>query len=269
MFEAFRNWRRERIVRRARLDAPLWEEVIERYPFTRALDEAERARLRRWAILFLNEKSIVAAGGLVLTDEMRLSIAAQACMPILNLDLDYYRGWVEVIVYPGEFVAEFDYLDEAGVAHRVAEPMSGESWLAGPVILSWEDAAALRGGGHGYNVVIHEFAHKIDMLNGDANGFPPLHADMDRAEWSGAFSEAFEDLRRRVERGEPTGIDAYAAETPGEFFAVLSEAFFEVPQTVRAEYPRVYAQLAVFYRQDPAARLGGGGLEPARETAGQ
>jgi MtfA peptidase len=252
----FRRWRRERILRRSALADRLWNDVLQRYPCTRSLVPEERARLRDWVVLFLEEKSIVAARGLELSDEMRLCIAVQACMLILNLDLDYYRGWVEVIVYPGEFVAEYEYVDENGVAHQVEEPMSGESWLAGPVILSWEDASS-RGSGHGYNVVIHEFAHKLDMLNGDANGFPPLHAGMDREEWSRAFGEAYGDFRVRLERGAPTAIDAYAAETPAEFFAVLSEAFFEIPQTVRTEYPRVYDQLAAFYRQDPAGRLSG------------
>ena len=254
MFRALRNWRRERILKRSPLDEALWRSVIERYPFTRALSAEERARLRDWVVLFLHEKSVVGARGLAVRDEMRICIAVQACMLILNLDLDYYRGWVEVIVYPGEFVAECEYMDEDGVVHRVKEPMSGESWLAGPVILSWEDME-LRGGRTGYNVVLHEFAHKLDMLNGDANGFPPLHAGMDRAAWSAAFSAAYEDLQLRLERNEPTGIDAYAAEHPSEFFAVMSEAFFEMPDAVRAEYGEIYRQLAAFYRQDPAARL--------------
>jgi Mlc titration factor MtfA (ptsG expression regulator) len=253
MFEAFRNWRRERILKRTVLDDALWRSVIERYPFTRALSAAERERLRDWVVLFLHEKSIVGARGVEVRDEMRMCIAAQACMLILELDLDYYRGWVEVIVYPGEFVAEFDYVDHDGVQHHVAEPMSGESWIAGPVILSWEDME-LRGGDTGYNVVLHEFAHKLDMLNGDANGFPPLHSGMDRARWSAAFGAAYEDFCRRVDRREASGIDPYAAEHPAEFFAVLSETFFEAPQAVLAEYGEVYRQLAAFYRQDPAAR---------------
>ena len=157
MFETLRNWRRERILKRSALDAAQWRAVLERYPFTRALSADERARLRDKVVLFLHEKSISGAGGLVVRDEMRLCIAAQACMLILNLDLDWYRGWVEVIVYPGEFVADYEYVDEHGVSHHVEEPMSGESWLAGPVILSWADAQ-LRGES-GYNVVIHEFAH--------------------------------------------------------------------------------------------------------------
>jgi len=227
--------------------------VLERYPFTRVLSTEERARLRERVILFLHEKSIVGAGGLVVRDGMRMSIAAQACMLILNLDLEYYRGWVEVIVYPDEFVAEYDYVDEDGIAHHVEAPMTGESWLEGPVILSWADAE-LRGEEPGYNVVIHEFAHKLDMLNGDANGFPPLHPGMDREAWPRAFGAAYDDFCRRVARGEPSAIDAYAAEHPSEFFAVLSEAFFETPAAVRAEYRDVYRQLAAFYRQDPAAR---------------
>lgn len=227
--------------------------MLERYPFTRALSAEERTLLRERVILFLHEKSIVGAGGLVVRDGMRMSIAAQACMLILNLDLEYYRGWVEVIVYPDEFVAEYDYVDEDGIAHHVEAPMTGESWLEGPVILSWADAE-LRGEDPGYNVVIHEFAHKLDMLNGDANGFPPLHPGMDREAWPRAFGAAYDDFRGRVARGDPSAIDPYAAEHPAEFFAVLSEAFFETPAAVRAEYRDVYRQLAAFYRQDPAAR---------------
>ena len=262
MLRALRHWRRERILKRSSLDEKTWRAILGRYPFTRALSAEESARLRDLAVLFLHEKSIVGAGGLAVRDEMRMCIAAQACMLILNLDLDWYRGWVEVIVYPGEFVADYDFVDEHGVSHHVEEPMSGESWHAGPVILSWEDAQ-LRGGETGYNVVIHEFAHKLDMLNGDANGFPPLHPGMDRGGWSGAFNSAYEEIRRRVERGEPSGIDPYAAENPAEFFAVLSEAFFETPDAVLSEYGEVYRQLAAFYRQDPAARLE---RQPARAT---
>lgn len=249
-----RNWRRRRILSRATLDETLWRDVLMRYPFMRALTAAEHARLRERAILFLNEKSIAGAGGLEVRDEMRMSIAAQACMLVLNLDLDFFRGWVEVIVYPDEFLVEYEYVDDDGIAHRVRGPLSGESWLEGPVILSWADAER-SGAGDGYNVVIHEFAHKLDMLNGTANGFPPLHADMDAARWSATFGAAYHDFCTRLERREETAIDPYAAENPAEFFAVMSEAFFEVPQAVRGEYPAVYRELASFYRQDPARRL--------------
>jgi Mlc titration factor MtfA (ptsG expression regulator) len=255
MLKAFKSWRRQRILARSTLDEASWSAVAARYAFVRALSGEERARLREWVVLFLHQKTIEGAAGLAVDDGMRACIAAQACMLILNLDLDYYRGWMDVIVYPDEFVAEYDYVDEDGIAHHVQEPMSGESWLSGPVILSWADAA-LAGEGSGYNVVIHEFAHKLDMLNGDANGFPPLHGDMSRVEWSRTFGAAYEDFYRRVDAREETVIDPYAAENPAEFFAVLSEAFFEIPATVRDDYPAVYGQLAAFYRQDPAARTG-------------
>lgn len=254
-----RNWRRKRILGRAALDETLWRSVIARYPFTRALSEPERARLRERAILFLHEKSIAGAGGLEVHDEIRMCVAAQACMLVLDLDFDFFRGWTEVIVYPDEFIVDYEYVDEDGVAHRVNAPLSGESWLEGPVILSWADAQ--RGGdGGGYNVVIHEFAHKLDMLNGDANGFPPLHADMDPQRWSGVFGAAYDDFCARVERREDTAIDPYAAENPGEFFAVVSEAFFEAPAAVNGEYPEVYGQLVSFYRQDPGRRLSEAGI---------
>ncbi|HET7597485.1 MAG TPA: M90 family metallopeptidase [Burkholderiales bacterium] len=261
----FTAWRRARIVRRARIDEALWRATLERYAFLRVLSAEERSRLAGMVALFLHDKAIHGAGGLEMRDEIRLAVAAQASILILNLDFDCYRGWVEVIVYPDEFVATYEFVDEDGIAHSVSEPMSGESWLQGPVILSWADA---RNAGYGgYNVVIHEFAHKLDMLNGDANGFPPLHADMDRARWANAFSAAYGDFCARVDRGESLPIDAYAAEDPGEFFAVLSEAFFEIPLEVRGKYPEVYRELAAFYRQNPASRIEASRAPAATATA--
>jgi Mlc titration factor MtfA (ptsG expression regulator) len=250
----FRRWRRARVLRHASLDPHLWRSTIERYPSTRALSSAEAARLRELVILFLHEKAVHGAGGMLVRDDVRLAIAVQACILILNLGLDYYRGWVEVIVYPDEFIAEYDYVDEAGVAHHVQQAMSGESWERGPVVISWADVQEA-GSGQGYNVVIHEFAHKLDMLNGEPNGYPPLPGGMQRAAWAGAFTGAYEDFCRKIDSGYEIEIDEYAAESPAEFFAVMSEAFFESPFVVLREYPKVYAQLAQFYRQDTAERL--------------
>ena len=254
MLNFFKKRRRERVLRDARIDEAAWRREIESYNFTRVLNADERARLKDLVILFLSEKPINGAGSLNIDNGARLAIAIQACMLILNLELDWYKSWTEVIIYPGEFVARREEVDDAGVVHVVEASMSGESWEHGTVVLSWADVQQA-GHGEGYNVVMHEFAHQIDMLNGDANGFPPLHADMSRDRWASVFNKAYEHFCKRVDDWEDTVIDEYAAENPGEFFAVISEAFFEMPLAVRGEYPEVYAQLALFYRQDPAARL--------------
>lgn len=255
MVWSYRNWRRRRIQQHDTLPETTWRDVVASLPLLGGLSGEELNRLRELVTVFLREKELVAAVGYGLSGDMRLKIAAQACLPILNLGLDYYAGWVSVIVYPDEFVPEHEFMDEDGVVHLVREPMIGESWERGPVILSAADVE--RSGEHdGVNVVIHEFAHKLDMLNGVSDGFPPLHREMERGAWTQAFTVAFDDFGAKVESGAETRIDPYAAESPAEFFAVASEAFFEIPHVLRREYPEVYRQLAAFYRQDPVARMG-------------
>ena len=236
------------------IDEADWAAVLDRLPILDPLDDEERARLRDLAARFVAGKSIQP----VLGQEMGVVdvavIAAQACLPVLALGLDAYRSWRTVVVYPAGFVSRGHEVDEAGVEHAWEEERSGESWLGGPVVLSLEDVEA-SGCGDGYNVVIHEMAHKLDMLDGDANGRPPLHRGMDAAAWSRDFGAAFEDLNRRIEAGETPPIDDYAAEEPGEFFAVASECFFETPGALAAAYATVYSHLRAFYRQDPLARL--------------
>ena len=263
---ALKRWRRDRVLRRIQLDEAVWRRTVARHAYTRALSEEDLCRLRDLAKLFLHDKPIHGAGEMVVTDEIRVAIATQACILVLELGLEYYRGWSEVILYPGEFVARYDYTDEDGVVHQVAEPMAGEAWHGGPVILSWADASET-GGGTPYNVVMHEFAHKLDMLNGDANGFPPLHADMRRETWAEIFTAAYEDFCDRIDANEELPIDEYAAESPAEFFAVLSEVFFEHPALLVQRYPDVYRQLRLFYRQDPAARLAAVATVPASSHA--
>jgi hypothetical protein len=254
MWSGLKAWRRNRILATAKLDGRAWRLALQRFPFTRALSAEERERLRELTIVFLHDKHFSAAHRLPLTDAMRLHVAVQACMLILNLGLEFYRGWSEIILYPAEFVPRHQYTDETGVVHQGDHAYAGEAWLHGPVILSWADIAQSEYP-DGVNVVVHEFAHKLDMLNGNANGYPPLHRGMNREAWVEAFSAAYEDFCARVDQGEDTVIDPYASESPGEFFAVLSEAFFELPDVVEQEYQRVYAQLAQFYRQDPLARM--------------
>ncbi|MCW5576501.1 MAG: zinc-dependent peptidase [Burkholderiales bacterium] len=258
----FGRWRRARAVERQPIDDAQWLRMMSRFSFFRLLSAGEQRRLRELTALFLDRKPVSGAGGLEMTREMQLIIAAQACLLVLNLDLDLYDDWVEVIVYPDEFVVEHDYMDEDGVMHKVRAPLSGEAWEHGPVILSWRDAQEADGG-DGYNVVLHEFAHKIDMRNGSANGFPPLHADMDRQVWSEAFGAAFADFGRRLDEREELPLDEYAAEDPAEFFAVTSELFFERPDALHGLYPAIYDQLAQFYRQNPLARIHPAGIKPS------
>lgn len=252
MFEFFRAWRRKRALCRSVLDQALWQQVIDKLPFLQGLPPAERQRLQDYTQLFLDEKQMHGARGFVLSDAVRLSIAVQACLPILNLGLDTYQGWVGIVVYPGEFKVRREETDASGVVHEYDDALSGEAWPGGPVILSWQDVEL---GEAGYNVVIHEFAHKLHMDRGDMDDFPLPHADMDRERWLAAWDTAYDEFCAQVDRGMDTVIDPYASEQPAEFFAVLSEAFFTLPQAVRSTYPDLYAQLALFYRQDPAGRI--------------
>jgi Mlc titration factor MtfA (ptsG expression regulator) len=181
---------------------------------------------------------------------MRIAIAAQACLLILNLDIDYFDNWAEVIVYPGAFRVNHEQRDANGLVHNEASILSGESWLRGPVILSWEDVERDSYHAHtGRNVVLHEFAHKLDGRNGVANGLPPLRHGMKQNDWSAALSASYEALCKQVETGHTTLINAYAATNPAEFFAVVSEYFFTAPDMLEKCCPAVHGQLMMFYRQ--------------------
>ncbi|GAA5182986.1 zinc-dependent peptidase [Niveibacterium umoris] len=228
----------------------MWEAVEASLPFLARLDPASRQRLRQLAIEFLEQKEFSGAAGQELGHELCLSVALQACLPVLNLGLAAYDGWVGIVIYPGDFVIPRSVVDEAGVLHDYEEVALGEAWLGGPVVLSWFDDPSEY---EGANVVIHEFAHKLDMLNGDADGLPPLHAGMSGEAWHDAFEAAYADMCARVDAEEDTLIDPYATEDPAEFFAVTSEVFFVSPEVLFDEYPDVYRQLAAFYRQDPLA----------------
>lgn len=255
MFTFIKNWLDRRIVERSAFTEAQWDAAIGALPLIDCLDADEKRRLRELVILFCHRKSFEGAHGLAVTDEMALIIGLQACLPVLELGLGAYDGWTAIIVYPSGFAPEYTYEDEYGVEHHVRDEMSGESWPRGPVLLSWDDVYPA-GEGDGYNLVIHEFAHKLDMQNGDANGFPPLHRDMDAAAWSEIFSKSYDDFVCRCDAGIDLGLDCYAAESPAEFFAVMSEVFFEKPALLQRHYPGVYTQLKKYYRQDPVTRPG-------------
>jgi hypothetical protein len=258
MFGLFRKRRQRRILARESIAAALWNTVIADIPILRRLDGQTLRRLHEFASLFLHEKRIEAAGGLRLDDAMRVRIAALACLPILELGLDCYDGFVSIIVYPDEFlVRDREYVDDDGVVHSGDDVLSGEAWEQGPVILAWKDVeASVRG--DGFNVVVHEFAHKLDLLDGSIDGMPPLHREMLAQDWVAAFQAAYEDLQARLDRGEDTWLDPYAAEEPAEFFAVCAEMFFDVPEEFNVEYPALYAQLRAFFKQDTARAAGSG-----------
>jgi hypothetical protein len=257
VFDKLRDWQRRRAAAKYEVAPATWARVERGLPFLDYLAPEARERLRALALEFLADKEIHGAHGLQVDDDMRLSIALQACLPVLNLGLSAYTGWVGIVVYPGDFVIPRQMMDEDGIVHEYDDEVVGEAWEGGPVLLSWFDHPQ---DSDGINVVIHEFAHKLDMGNGEVDGLPALPAGMSVADWDAAFAPAFDDFCRRVDAGEDTALDPYAAEHPSEFFAVMSEAFFETPQLLRAEYPAVYAQLARYYRQDPAAHTGTQGI---------
>lgn len=235
------------------LDRTAWTDTLA-LPVFDGLPTEAAERLEQLARQLLADKTFTGVAGHEVDPAMATVIAAFAALPVLNLGYDCYKGWNEIVVYPAEFVPERDVTDEYGVVHRVRQPLSGEAWAGGPLVLSWDDVQH-SGGGEGYNVVIHEFAHKLDMRNGAVDGLPPLPAGMAVADWAAAFEAAYVDFCRRVDRGEETAIDPYASESPAEFFAVLTEAFFEMPDVLADDYPAVYGQLKRFFKQDPLARL--------------
>jgi len=245
-----------RRLRRSRIPELRWRNTVSQISILRNLSHAEQHRLRELASRFLQVKSFSGAGGMELDDSIRILIAAQACLLILELDLDYYDGWHEIIVYPDTFVVRRETFDAAGLVHRAPQALGGEAWSRGPVILSWLDARpGAFSHGESSNVILHEFAHKLDMLNGAANGMPPLHKTMNRETWTEVFQQAYTELQQRLANQQPSMIDPYAAESPAEFFSVCTELFFENPHRLQRIYPDLYAQLRLFYRQDPVQRL--------------
>lgn len=238
------------------IDPGLWQATLAGLPFLAGLAVDAENRLKSLTEQFLAEKEFSAAGGLALSDEICVSIALQGCLPVLELGLSAYRGWVGIVVYPDEFVVQRRIEDADGIVHEFDDVLSGEAWEGGPLVISWHDVQlAGQADTAGYNVVIHEFAHKLDMLNGEADGIPALHSGLDEDGWIAVFDAAFEDFCRRIDAEEETVIDPYASQDHSEFFAVISEVFFLTPQVVAGEYPALYDLLCRYYRQDPLQRL--------------
>lgn len=256
----------------ARIAPELWRQVLDAHPFLAALDADESAQLLARSAWLLASKTINGAQGLEVTDFMRLSIAAQASLPILNLTPTLYEGWDEIIVYPAGFRIPRKRMDEDGVMHEYLEDAAGEAWDGGPLVLSWEDTQLSEGG---FNVVIHEFAHKLDLQAGAADGMPSLaaHGDLKPRDWRRILDDSLDRFIAALDAVEAAiphdvdpesaeadawygqlPLDPYAATDEAEFFAVSSEHFFVDPRPMAQALPEWFGLLRAYYRQDPLER---------------
>ena len=254
-WQALRQRREARALERRAIDDDLWQRALAQLPFVAARSTSDQARLRRMASLFLDRKEFSGAGGFVVDDATALSVAIQACLPVLELGIEQYDGFVGIVMHADAVVAEREFTDEHGIVHRYDEVLAGEAMEGGPVMLSWAD---VQGGdatdrpATAYNVVIHEFAHVLDMRDGQPDGVPLLASVKEREAWLAVLMPEYDRFCERVVCGYETVLDAYAAESPDEFFAVASEAFFVTPRGLKEEQPAFYRLLASYYRQDPA-----------------
>jgi MtfA peptidase len=243
------SWFRKKRLARARPDEQAFARVLAAFPVLARLDESRCKRLFQRTTEILAEKAFQGAGDLELTEDDVLIVATMAALPVIDLDIGWYRGFHTFIVYPGEFQADFEEVDGDGVVHRGRDLRAGEAWAWGPVVLGFDEVMA-SGRGEGYNVVVHELAHQIDQLNGDMDGFPPLHPDMDRQQWAEVFNRSFERLCHELDHDLEPSLDPYAAESPAEFFAVASEFHFDVPEWMAEHHPELHELLQRFYHPE-------------------
>ncbi len=256
------GWRRARVRRQPFTAA--WREVLRRrMPAFARLPASVQLQVKKHAQVLIAEKPFIGCAGLLVTEEMRVLVAVQAALLLLNRRAGYFLGLRQVLIYPGAFVVDRVAGDPLGLAHETRRVLAGESWQQGQVILSWSDV--LDGAADpddGRNVVIHEFAHQLDQENGPANGAPWLGGRLRRQRWAEVMARAFASTRERLSRGEPSVVDAYGASDAAEFFAVLSELFFERPEALAAEHPAVFAELTRMYCVDPLHWRDGDALAP-------
>jgi Mlc titration factor MtfA (ptsG expression regulator) len=253
LLQRLRRHREQRAVERRAIPDALWRLTLARYPFLARRDAADLVELKRLSSLFLDRKEFSGAHGLQVSDDMAVAIAAQACLPVLRLGLNAYHGFVGIVVHADEVQVRREVVDDDGVVHEYDDVLAGEAMDGGPMMLSWRDVGdAGETAEWGYNVVIHEFAHVLDMGDGIADGIPPLPGASERARWQQVLMRDYESFCGRVDAGEDTVLDPYGAQSPEEFFAVASEAFFVAPADFRAQHAALYELLAGYYRQRPA-----------------
>jgi Mlc titration factor MtfA (ptsG expression regulator) len=236
---------------------PAWHEVLQRNVWLYAwLTADEESRVRNYVRIFVAEKHWEGCGGLELTDEVRVTIAAQVAILVLGLPEQYFSRVLSILVYPTAYVAPGRTMTRGGIVLEGASAREGEAWYRGPVILSWHDVlAGSRQETPGHNVVLHEFAHQLDMLNGQiVDGVPPLETREQYDRWTEVFDLHYRQLVRDCEHGHATLLDCYGATSPAEFFAVATETFFTRPHALQHRHPDLYAILGMFYRQNPTAR---------------
>lgn len=250
------SWRERRALERRAIPEALWNLTLARFPFLAHRSVDDVAELRRLSSLFLDSKEFTGAQGMVITDDIAMAVAAQACLPVLKLGLDRYAGFIGIVIHRGEVVARREMEDEDGVVHQFDETLSGEAMLGGPMMLSWPDVAhAGESAEWAYNVVIHEFAHILDMNDGIADGIPPLPDRASQDAWADVIGSEFDAFCAEIEAGVDTLIDPYGAQSVEEFFAVGCEAFFVKPVELQRERPRLYRLLANYFQQDPAVSV--------------
>ncbi|QWL57821.1 zinc-dependent peptidase [Aeromonas jandaei] len=256
------NWFRGRgSVKMSEEEEELWLRALAVVPILQGLTGSEQQTLISLGRQLLKRKTLTQLG-VTLSERQQAILALQAALPILHLGVDWYRGFHEIIIIPEPVTRRQEVQDEFGLVSEVEEENAGESWPQGPLVLAWSELQ-LDGDWDGFNLVIHELAHKIDMLGGEADGAPPLPGHMSRQEWQQVFQGAFDALCQQLDQGEAPAIDPYAAEHPAEFFAVCCEHFFTDPLRLRSVYPDVYRQLTLLFGQDPARRF-----PPTRLLAG-
>ena len=249
----WRRWRDGRTLKDRAIPEELWQLTLARFPFLAMRPACDELRLRELSTLFLADKEFAGMQGLRISDEMAVAIAAQACLPILNLGLAWYDGFKGIVIHPDAVRARREHVDEIGVVHHYDEELAGEAMHGGPIMLSWQDVTDSGVSAQwGYNVVIHEFVHVLDLRDGVADGVPALPDRQARERWLQTLTDEYQQFCQAVDAGENTLLDPYGAEAIDEFFAVASEVFFVAPADLLDEHPRLYALLGGFFLQDPA-----------------
>lgn len=252
--ERWRLRREQRALQRRAIPEALWQLTLARYPFLAQRSEEDLQTLRRLTSLFLDEKSFHGVEGFEVSDDIAVAVAAQACLPVLRLGLQCYSALHSVVMHADEVMARRVVTDEDGVVHEYDEPLVGEASVdTGQMMLTWSDVRdAQELADWAYNVVIHEFAHLLDALNGEIDGIPGLPSVQAQQEWAEVLDREYERFCGWLDAGRETVLDPYGGEGPEEFFAVAAEAFFVAPRPMKKEQPALYRLLSGYFQQDPA-----------------